>query len=311
MNKLLGYFTRLLPVWTVLLGFLGYFYPQGLIPLRPHIDWLFTFTMLGIGAVMNYEDFIPIFRMPQKVILGTLAQFSIMPFLGFMLAKMLNLPPALSLGVILVGSVPGAMASNVISYLAGADVAYSIALTSASTFLAPILTPVFTYLFAHTIIDIKFWPMFFSIIKMVIAPLLAGFFIKRRFRNIVERFTVVFPALSTLFIALICGLIVALNKEYLVNISVIIFLAVFLHNLLGLVLGYGAARLYGFDIKRRRTLSIEVGMQNAGLGAVLALKHFSAETAIAPALFATWCVVTASILAEIWSKDVGRRKVRA
>ena len=93
------------------------------------------------------------------------------------------------------------------------------------------------------------------------------------------------------------------NKEYLAKISVIIFLAVFLHNLLGLLLGYGAARLYGFDIKRRRTLSIEVGMQNAGLGAVLALKHFTAETAIAPALFATWYVITASILAEIWSKD--------
>lgn len=311
MNKLLCYFTRLLPVWTLLMGFLGYFHPQSLIPLKPHIDWLFTFTMLGIGAVLNYEDFIPVFRMPQKVILGTLAQFSIMPFLGFILAKILNLPAELRLGLILVGSVPGAMASNVITYLAGADVAYSIALTSASTFLAPILTPGFTYIFAHTIIDIQFWPMFFSIIKMVIVPLFIGFFIKRRFRNIVERFTAVFPAVSTLFIALICGLIVALNKEYLAKISVIIFLAVFLHNLLGLLLGYGAARLYGFDIKRRRTLSIEVGMQNAGLGAVLALKHFSTEAAIAPALFATWCVITASILAEIWSRDAGRRKVRA
>ena len=189
-----------------------------------------------------------------------------------------------------------------ISYLAKADVAYSISVTTVATFLAPILTPLFTYIFAHTIIEIPFWPMFLSIVKMVIAPLVVGFFIKRRFKDLVERFINVAPAFSTVFIALICGLIVALNKDHLLAVSAIIFVAVFLHNLFGLGLGYGAARLYGFDIKRRRTLSIEVGMQNAGLGAVLALKHFGSEVAIVPALFATWCVITASILAEIWSR---------
>lgn len=259
-------------------------------------------TMLGIGAVLNHEDFLPILKRPQTALLGTFTQFMVMPFLGFMIARALRLPPALTLGVILVGSVPGAMASNVIAYLAGADVAYSIAVTSTSTFLAPLLTPAFTYVFARTIIEIGFWSMFFSIIKIVIMPLLIGFFIKSHFGRFVGKFTNVFPAFSTIFIALICGLIVALNKEHLLSVSIIIFLAVFLHNLLGFISGYSAAKLYGFDIKRRRTLSIEVGMQNAGLGAVLALKHFSAEAAIVPALFATWCVITASILAEFWSK---------
>lgn len=303
MNRLLHTFTRLLPLWTVLLGIAGYFYPQVLLPLNPHIEWFFMLTMLGIGAVLNFEDFAPIFKRPQTVLMGTFTQFIIMPLTGFIIAKVLRLPPALTLGVILVGSVPGAMASNVISYLAKADVAYSISVTSASTFLAPLLTPLFTYIFAHTIIEIHFWPMFFSIIKMVIVPLLAGFVIKRRFRRVVDKISAVFPAFSTLFIALICGLIVALNKSNLLGISALIFLAVILHNLAGLAGGYAAAEVYGFGIKRRRTLSIEVGMQNAGLGAVLALKHFGAEAAIVPALFATWCVVTASILAEIWSKD--------
>lgn len=302
MTKILHSFTRLLPVWTVLLGIVGYFYPQALLPLRPHIEPLFMLTMLGIGAVLNYEDFLPIFKRPQTALLGTFTQFIIMPLTGFMIAKVLHLSPALTLGLILVGSVPGAMASNVISYLARADVAYSISVTSVSTFLAPLLTPLFTYMFAHTIIEIPFWPMFFSIVKMVIVPLLIGFFAKRYFRKTIDRVSAVFPAFSALFIAVICGLIVALNKDNLLSVSAMIFLAVFLHNLLGLAGGYAAAGVYGFDINRRRTLSIEVGMQNAGLGAVLALKHFGADVAIVPALFATWCVVTASILAEHWRK---------
>jgi len=116
----------------------------------------------------------------------------------------------------------------------------------------------------------------------------------------------VFPALSTLFIAFICGLVVALNRDYLAGITALIFAAVFLHNLSGLVLGYGAGKLYGFDRKRCRTLSFEVGMQNAGLGAVLALKHFSYKSAIPNAFFATWCIITAAVLAWIW----GRRELK-
>jgi BASS family bile acid:Na+ symporter len=260
-------------------------------------------TMLGIGAVLNYEDFMPVFRRPHLALLGTFSQFLIMPLSAFLIARALRLPPALALGLILAGSVPGAMASNVISYLAKADVAYSISVTTASTFLAPVLTPLFTYIFAHTIIEIRFWPMFFSIVKMVIIPLLAGFFIKRRFRKTIETFAAFFPAFSTVFIALICGLIVALNKDRFLEVSGIVFMAVFLHNITGLSGGYALGRLYNFGLKRRRTLSIEVGMQNAGLGAVLALKHFTSEVAIVPALFATWCVITASILAEIWGKE--------
>jgi len=149
--------------------------------------------------------------------------------------------------------------------------------------------------------------MFLSIIKMVILPLVLGIGIKNIFKERLEKVIKIFPAFSTLFIAFICGLVVALNKNYLVNITLVIFLAVFLHNFFGLILGYGAGKLYGFNQKRCRTLSIEVGMQNAGLGAVLALKHFSSRSAIPNALFATWCIITASILAEIWSQREGKR----
>ena len=302
LNKIFQSFTRLLVLWVLLAVGVGYLWPGVLIVLKDYTNWLFALTMLGIGAVLTIEDFIPVVKKPHTVLLGTLAQFAIMPALGFIIAKALNLPPTLALGMILVGAVPGAMASNVISYLAKADVAYSIALTSTSTLLAPILTPTFTYIFGRTFFEIKFWPMFISIIQMVIIPLLLGMGIKHLFRQKLESFVEFFPALSTVFIAFICGLIVALNKDYLASVTAIILLAVILQNFFGLLSGYGTGILYGFDQKRRRTLSIEVGMQNAGLGAVLSLKHFSAQAAIPNAFFATWCIITASVLAEMWGR---------
>lgn len=303
-NRICEAVTRLLALWVVLAGVVAYFFPQGFIFFQSCTDWFFGLTMLGIGMVMETRDFQPVLKKPKLVLLGTFAQFLIMPALGFLVARALNLPPSLTLGLVLAGAVPGAMASNVISFLARADVPYSISLTTASTFLSPILTPLFTFIFARTLISIPFWPMFFSIIKMVILPLALGLWAKHVFRKQVEKITPLFPALSAVFIAFICGLVVALNKQYLAEISALVFLAVFLHNALGLVLGFAAGKLYRFDTKRCRTLSLEVGMQNAGLGVVLALKHFSPQTALPNALFATWCIVTASILAEIWSRRI-------
>lgn len=280
----------------------GYIYPPALTIFRPYLDYMFMFTMLGIGFVLNPEDFIPIIKKPYLPLLGTLTQFLIMPLAAFCIAKALNLPAALALGLIVAGSVPGAMASNVISYLAKADVAFSIAITTVSTFLAPVLTPFFTFLLARTYMQVDFWAMFKSILLMVVIPLGVGLTLKHYFRKKIEKIQDFFPALSTLFIAFICGLIVALNKDKLSHITPFIFGAVVFLNMIGLLGGYGAGGIYGFDEKRRRTLAIEVGMQNAGLGAVLALKHFSAEAALPSALFATWCVITASFLAGIWGQ---------
>jgi len=304
LNKIFQWFTRLLVLWTLLAVAIGYFYPAALTIFKPYLDYMFMFTMLGIGFVLNPEDFLPIVRKPQLPLLGTFSQFAIMPVTSFFVAKILKLPPEYALGLIIAGSVPGAMASNVISYLAKADVVLSISITTCSTFLAPILTPTFTYLLAKTFMHVDFWAMFKSILLMVVLPLVVGLTLKHYLRNYVTKIIDFFPALSTLFIAFICGLIVALNKDKLANVTLIIFIAVFLLNAIGLLGGYFAGKLYGFSEDRRRTLAIEVGMQNAGLGAVLALKHFSAAAALPSALFATWCVITASILAGIW----GNRK---
>ncbi|MBN1621300.1 MAG: bile acid:sodium symporter family protein [Endomicrobiales bacterium] len=301
-NKYFDWFTRLMPLWVVIAGVAGFFKPGLYTPLKAYTNLMFGLTMLGIGFVLNYEDFLPLVKKPHLVLLGTLTQFGVMPFLGYVIAMLLGLPKELAVGMIMAGSVPGAMASNVISYLARADVAYSIAVTSTSTLLSPILTPTLVYLLANSLIKVDFWGMVLSIIQMVILPLFIGFIIKRIFKRFVDKIIPFFPAFSTVFIAYICGLVVALNQQYILGLTLILFAAIFLHNFFGLVAGYNAGRLYGFDIKRRRTLSIEVGMQNAGMGAVLALKFFSSQTALVSALFATWCVITASLLAEYWSK---------
>ncbi|MCX8092737.1 MAG: bile acid:sodium symporter family protein [Candidatus Goldbacteria bacterium] len=301
LNKIFQWFTKLLVLWTLLAVAIGYFYPPALTIFKPYLDYMFMFTMLGIGFVLNPEDFLPIIKKPQLPLFGTLAQFAIMPLTSFLIAKILKLPNEYALGLIIAGSVPGAMASNVISYLAKADVVLSISITTCSTFLAPVLTPTFTYILAKTFMQVDFWAMFRSILLMVVIPLVVGLTIKHYLRNYVMKIIDFFPALSTLFIAFICGLIVALNKDKLINVTLIVFLAVFLLNTLGLLGGYLAGILYGFSEDKKRTLSIEVGMQNAGLGAVLALKHFSAAAALPSALFATWCVITASILAGIWA----------
>ena len=291
-----------MPLWVVIAGIIGFFRPQVYYPLKPYTIWAFSLTMLGIGAVLNFEDFLPVLKKPQFVLLGTLTQFGVMPLGGFLIGKLLNLPAPLLVGLVMAGAVPGAMASNVISYVAKADVAYSISLTTTSTFLSPVLTPVFVYVLIHKIVRVKFLAMMITIFQMVILPLLAGFLLKHFFRKTVERMKEFFPAFSTVFIAYICGLIVALNQKKFIEVSAAIFLAVFLLNLAGLLSGYFFGGIYGFDRKRRRTLSFEVGMQNAGMGAVLSLKFFSSQTALVCALFATWCVITASFLAEIWSR---------
>lgn len=301
-NKISSFITSNLLTWVIFCVVLGYFYPPVLVKLKPYNDWLFSITMFGIGFVLNIEDFVYVFKKFYIVILGTIAQFLIMPLGGWLTGQIFNFPNELKLGFIITGAVPGAMASNIISYLAKADVAYSISLTTTSTFLSPVLTPLFTYIYASSFIKVNFWQMFFSILKMVVIPVVLGLIIKNKLKEKIQNFVQIFPALSTLFIGFICGLVVALNKNIFSTINLLFILGVVFLNFWGLILGYLAGMIYNLSQPQRRTLAIEVGMQNAGLGAVLSLKHFSSVVALPSVLFATFCVITASLLARVWSK---------
>jgi len=301
LNKILERFSKLLVFWVILAAATGYLFPGVLVPFKPFIDWMFGLAMFGIGCLLSAKDFKPIIEKPKLVLLGTAAQFLIMPVLAFCIIKVLNLPPVLAVGLILAAAVPDAMAAGVMSYLAEADVAFSVALTTATTLVSPLLTPALTFFLGRQYIPIQFLPMFKSIMLMVILPLILGLWVQHKFHKITSRIKPVFPALSTLFIAFICGLVVALNKDALGKVTWLILAAVISLNLLGLLFGYLAGKACKFSISQRRTLAINVGMQNAGMGAVLAIKHISAEAAIPNALFATWCIVSAAILAGIWS----------
>jgi len=223
-----------------------------------------------------------------------------MPLLGFLLAKMFRLSPELAGGVILMGLCPGGTASNVIAYLAKGDVALSVSLTSVSTLLSPLLTPLMTYLYADKIIYVPVIGLFLSALQIVIAPIAVVIIARKMFKDNIDSIIEFLPSVSIIAIIFIVGVIVAVSKESITRLGLIIVL----HNSFGLAIGYTAARLLGMDSKKARTIAIEVGMQNLGLGVVLAKTHFSLLAALPSALFSVWHNVSGSLLALLWRKKI-------
>jgi len=302
LEKILSFYTKYFAVWVILFGVVAYFFPAPFVALKPYNEWFFALTMFGIGAVLEIDDFKRIAQRPLIVLIGSCAQFTIMPLGAYFLSKLFAFPPEIAVGLILTGSAPGAMASNVMSYIAKADTAYSVSLTTVSTLLCPLLTPGLTFLLAGSVLKVDFLAMVLSVLQMVIIPLLVGFGVRHLFREKIEKVLPIFPAISVTFIIFICSLVIALNRNYLVMVTGPILAAGVILNIYGMSAGYGVGSLFRMTNKRRRTLSIEIGMQNAGLGTVLALKHFDKKTAIPAAIFVFICIITASIMAEIWQK---------
>lgn len=324
LKKILGFYTKYFAIWVIVFGVLAYFWPKPFFKVEEGIgwffavtierflpralrlgrgmDWFFALTMFGIGAVLEIEDFKRIARRPIIILIGSCAQFTIMPLGAFVLAKVLGLEAEMAVGLILAGSAPGAMASNVMSYIAKADTAYSVSLTTVSTLLCPILTPGLTYILAKSRLEVPFWEMMLSVIKMVIVPLFIGFGVRHYFKEKIQKVLDVFPAISVTFIIFICSLVIALNRDYLLMITGPIVGAAVLLNVYGMLGGYGVGSAFRMEVRRRRTLAIEIGMQNAGLGTVLALKHIGEKAAMPAAIFVFICIITASLMAEVWQK---------
>lgn len=293
-----------------LLGALAAYLEPGLfLPIKDYFLWLFAATMFALGVVLEPQDLEQTLRRPRAIAQGVLAQYSIMPALGFAAAWLSGLPPELALGFIIVACAPGAMASNVIVYLAGGAVAYSIALTTVATFLSPLLTPTLVKVLGEAFLDIPFWPMMWTILETVLLPLLAGMGFRRLLGSRLAVAEQVAPAVASLAIVLICSYAVAANQGRLASVGPTVFAVVAIVNALGYLLGWQAARWCGFDMRHRLTLSIEIGMQNAGLGVALALKHFSPETALPGALFAVWCIMTSAGAAAYFRRSGHREKL--
>ncbi|ARK30866.1 bile acid:sodium symporter family protein [Halalkalibacter krulwichiae] len=287
-------------VIVIAISVIAYLSPNTFTWIAPHITLLLGIIMFGMGLTLKVTDFSVAFKKPIPVIIGVIAQFVIMPLVAFGLAIALNLPPELAAGLVLVGACPGGTASNVMVYLAKGDVPVSVAMTSISTLLAPILTPFILFILADQWLPVDAGAMFTSIIKVIIIPIALGILLRRLMPNFVDKSTAALPLVSIAAILAIVSAVVGANKENIATTGLLLFIAVMLHNSIGLLLGYVTAKLVGLDEAKRRAISIEVGMQNSGLGASLATVHFSPLAALPSALFSVWHNISGPLLVTLW-----------
>lgn len=352
MIKILRFIASAMAPLTLVAAIVGFIWPQTFTLFGFIFKELFAATMFALGIVLNPVDLANTLKHPQRIALGVLTQYMVMPLLAFTIATLAGLPPALALGFIIVGSAPGAMASNVIVYLAGGVLAFSIALTTVATFLSPLLTPLLVKYLGGQFMDINFWGLMWTIIYILVIPLAGGMLLRHYLSKTFNvrfvtghvfaaliiislihfesgfavwqlilsalfilvlpligliltghysKITLVWaseiaPAIASLAIIVICAYAVAKNQQQIASVGVLVFVLVILLNALGYLAGWYLAKLYRFDQVHQLTLSIEIGMQNAGMGVALALAHFSdqPEVALPGALFAVWCIITAA-----------------
>lgn len=305
MNKLCNYISKYMGAIVVLVAAVALFWPSSFLWVDTWaINPMLGVIMFGMGLTLSPQDFRIVFSRPKDIIIGCLAQFTIMPLLALGLSWAFALPKELALGVILVGCCPGGTASNVITYLAKGDLALSVGMTATSTLLAPLITPLLVWLLAGTMVEVDTIGMLLSIVYVVIAPIAVGLVFQRYLPKFTKSIVPYLPAFSSVVIAFVVGIVVSHNADRLLVGGMIVVLVVMLHNLCGLSLGYIIGRLLGLADAKRRAISIEVGMQNSGLASSLATLHFAAYplATIPGAIFSVWHNISGALVARIYSK---------
>jgi BASS family bile acid:Na+ symporter len=295
-------YTDLFPLWAVLLSIVAFLSPSTFAPMAPGITPLLGVVMLAMGLGLSGKDFALVVRRPRLVLSGVALQFLAMPLLAWLVARALRLSPELATGIILVGCCPGGTASNVITYLGKGDVALSISLTALSTLAAVVLTPLLATWYIGERAPVPTLGLLTSVVEVVLVPVTLGTLVNSFFGSRLGRVKRALPAVSVSAIVLIIAIIVALNEKAMGAVGGTVLLAVALHNALGLAAGYGAARLLGADRAATRTLMIEIGMQNSGLGVALAKEYFTLLSALPGAIFSVWHNLTGSLLAAVWAR---------
>ncbi len=290
-------------LWVILFSGLALYSPENFVWLKTYITWMLGIIMFGMGMTMTLGDFKSVLQSPKAVTIGVFAQFIVMPALAYLLCKLFNLPTEIAIGVILVGCCPGGTASNVITYMAKGNTALSVACTSVSTILAPILTPAIFYVLASQWIDINAISMLKSILQVVLFPIVLGLLVRAILKKKVDHYIQVMPLISVVAIVAIVAAIIAGSKAQILESGLMILGVVILHNGLGLLLGFWAARIFKLPYTDCKAISIEVGMQNSGLGVALAAVHFALSpiTAVPSAIFSLWHNISGSALATYWA----------
>lgn len=281
---------------------LAFLAPQILIPFKGLIPFLLGLVMLAMGMTIDLKDLKKTFKNPKWIIVGIFLQYTLMPFFAFILSIILELSNELLLGMIILGSCPGGTASNVIAYLSRANLPLSISLTLISTLLSFVFTPLLILLYGKQLIDIELKNLITTTFLIIIIPITLGIILKKFLKKNIDIFTNYAPLLSQFIIAFIIGVILSLNSSDILEINYKLFLAIILHNMLGIMSGYFCSKLLKFPKDVRKTIAIEVGMQNSGLGVSLSLIHFTKIVALPSALFSLWHNISAIVLINLWTK---------
>jgi BASS family bile acid:Na+ symporter len=299
-------------IWVLAFAACAMFYPPvfiswGGFELRKTIVPLVQVILFGMGMTLTFDDFARVFKMPKGVFVGFGLQYTIMPLMGFSFAKAFGLEPEVAVGLILIGSCPGGVSSNVITYIAGANVALSVTMTACSTLLSPLMTPLVMKLLAGRYVPIDAGEMMIKILEMIIVPLVAGLLINRYIHKLAKKLVVILPAVAMLSICIIIGITIALSRDDLLKVGPALFGASVCHSTAGFFLGYCGARAIRMNARDSKTVSIEVGMQNGGMATGLAFNVFKSEiVAMASAVFGPWSAVAGSALASYWRREKER-----
>ncbi len=296
-------------LWVLTFVAAAMFYPSafrswGTFELKALMIPLIQLIMFGMGTTLSVQDFTRVLAMPRAILIGMGLQFTVMPLAGAGIAAAFGFDPTVAAGVVLIGSCPGGVASNVMTYIAKGNVALSVSMTACSTLASPLMTPLMMRLLAGQYIEIDFVAMMWTIIKIIIVPIVAGLIANRVLQMLKWRGPWLDRALSIMAMAAICfiiAIITSLSRDKLLSVGLLLIGAAILHNTVGYVLGYTGAWMAGLDETARRTVAIEVGLQNGGMASGLAVTVLnSPDTALAPAIFGPWMNMSGSMLASWW-----------
>ena len=298
LEALSNFISKYMAAFVIIVAAVALFMPWTFTWAAGYVTYLLGIVMFGMGMTLRFEDFRLVFQRPKDVLVGALAQFTIMPGLAWLLATIFQLPPELAVGVILVGTCPGGTSSNVMTYLARGDVPLSVSMTMTTTILAPVVTPLLTWWLAGAWIEISLAAMMISIVQVVVVPIVLGIVINKLFGDFVRKAIKLLPLISVIAIVLIVGGVVSVSSQQIMQTGLLIMAVVMLHNLLGYALGFAVAKALRMNLAKSKAISIEVGMQNSGLASSLALMHFGAAAAIPGAVFSVWHNISGSLAAN-------------
>ena len=300
-GRISSFLTRYIGVIIIIFSIIAFCWRDGFAWTTNYTSMFLGIAMFGMGLTIKMGDFQVVFSRPKEILIGCLAQYTVMPFLAWILAVVLKLPEDLALGVILVGCCPGGTASNVITYIAGGDVALSVGMTIVSTLVAPLATPSLVYVLAGAWVEVSFIAMVLSVVKVILVPVLLGILIRSILGKQIQKISEILPLISVVSIVMIISGIVAVNADKIISCGMLVLGVVILHNLCGMGIGLAAAKLLKVPYDKVTAIAIEVGMQNSGLAISLATANFAANplATLPGAIFSVWHNISGSVFAGI------------